>query len=137
MYIYKVLYTLTTQGYLLVVHAPKTTNHSRRLCITALFIMRIDFCHSVSLWCNHSPFRGPLFLFSPFFHYAPLFLCLCHCLGYLPHCATPCVLQSNHQIQSGGHNTSTKRNPTILVVVASGGNVARSKLLFTGNRLEL
>lgn len=35
--------------------------------------MRIDFCHSVSLWCNHSPFRGSLFLFSLFFHYASPF----------------------------------------------------------------
>lgn len=55
-------------------------------------------------------------------------------LPQLPHL---CVLQSNHQIQSGGQNTTKKnRNPTSLVVVASGGNVARSKLL-TGNRLEL
>lgn len=98
--------------------------------------MRIDFCHSVSLCCNHSTFGGPSFSFLPPPSTAPLLLCLCHWLGYLPHCAAPFVLQSNHQIQSGGQNTSKNRNPTILVVVASGGNVARSKL-FTGNRLEL
>lgn len=96
--------------------------------------MRIDFCHSVSLWCNHRPFWKPLC--SPS-------LLLSSRASAIASATSPIVLplvwlQSNHQIQSGGQNTKEKknRNPTSLVVVASGGNVARSKLL-TGNRLEL